>query len=71
MLQQDLALEKEALAAYTRAWELAEGNFPLRLMLESFIEEEQSHVEDMEKIVNKLTIAVADGEKEIKLQRAS
>lgn len=50
MLQQDLAMERTALAAYVRAWELAEGNQILRFWLEDIIRLEQLHVEELEKM---------------------
>lgn len=52
MLEQALKLEREALAAYLAAWELASDNRPLKFMLETMIQEEQLHVEDMEKIIS-------------------
>jgi bacterioferritin len=70
MLEQDLKLEREALEAYMKAWELAKDNPPLKFMLEGFIAEEQNHVEDMEKMTNSGKVAVSDKEKTIKLQRA-
>ncbi len=70
MLEQDLHLEREALAAYMKAWELAKDNHGLKFMLEGIIQEEQIHVEDLEKVTSQSKLAVADKEKEIKLQRA-
>ncbi|MEW6731407.1 MAG: ferritin-like domain-containing protein [Acidobacteriota bacterium] len=70
MLQQDLKLEREALEAYMKAWEFSQENHPLKFMLEQIIQEEQLHVEELEKITAKSKIAVSDKEKEIKLQRA-
>jgi bacterioferritin len=71
MLEQDLKLEREALDAYLKAWELSTENHALRFLLESIIQEEQIHVEDLEKLSAKHKIAaVSDKEKEIKLQRA-
>ncbi len=52
MLEQALKLEREALAAYMTAWEMASGNKPLRFLLESIVQQEQTHVEEMEKIVS-------------------
>lgn len=52
MLEQALKLEREALAAYMKAWEMASGNKPLRFLLESMVQQEQTHVEEMEKIVS-------------------
>ena|SRR5437016_4127955 len=70
MLEQDLRLERDALEAYTKAWELSESNPGLKFLLESIIQEEQIHVEELEKVTAKSKIAVSDKEKEIKLQRA-
>ncbi|MBS1810371.1 MAG: hypothetical protein JST84_19565 [Acidobacteria bacterium] len=50
MLAQDLTMERSALAAYVRAWELAEGNQILRFWLEDIIRLEQLHVEELEKM---------------------
>ena len=50
MLAQDLEMERGALAAYVRAWELAEGNQILRFWLEDIIRLEQLHVEELEKM---------------------
>lgn len=71
MLEQDLQLERDALAAYMTAWEMSDKNPTLKFMLESIIQDEQTHVEDMEKMTSKNSVAVSDGEKEIKLHRAS
>ena len=71
MLEQDLKLERDALDAYMKAWELSSENHALRFLLESIIQEEQIHVEELEKLSAKNKIAaVSDKEKEIKLQRA-
>lgn len=71
MLEQDLQLERDALAAYMKAWEMAGSNPTLKFMLESMIQDEQTHVEDLEKMTSKNNVAVSEGEKEIKLHRAS
>jgi len=71
MLEQDLELERNALAAYMTAWEMSSSNPTLKFMLESIIQDEQIHVEDLEKMTSKNNVAVSDGEKEIKLHRAS
>lgn len=68
MLEQDLKLERDALDAYLKAWRLAEENPGLKFLLESIIQEEQIHVEDMEKLAVKSKISVS--EKEIKLHKA-
>lgn len=48
MLQQDLALEREAMQAYTEAHGLAEGDIALRSQLENHIESEQGDIEELE-----------------------
>lgn len=48
MLQQDLALEREAMQAYTEAHGLAEGDVALRSQLENHIESEQGDIEELE-----------------------
>jgi bacterioferritin len=50
MLIQDLAMERQALSAYSQAWELAEGHQPLRFWLEDIIRLEQLHVEELERL---------------------
>lgn len=50
MLQYDLELEREALAAYVKAWESAQGNPPLVFWLEEIISAEQLHVDELEKL---------------------
>lgn len=52
MLLQDLAMERRALAAYTKAWELAEGHQSLRFWLEDIIRLEQLHVEELERLTD-------------------
>lgn len=71
MLEQDLLLEKTALESYMTAWQMSESNPTLKFMLESIIQDEQTHVEDLEKMTCKNNVAVSEGEKEIKLHRAS
>lgn len=71
MLEQDLQLERSALEAYMKAWEISGSNPTLKFMLESIIQDEQVHVEDLEKMTSKNNVAVSEGEKEIKLHRAS
>jgi len=51
MLSHDLDLEQEALSAYVKAWEAAEGNVPLRFWLENIIQEEQLHVDELRKLL--------------------
>src|SRR5262249_40274572 len=50
MLRNDLDMEREALGAYVKAWELARGNHPLVFWLEEIISEEQLHVDELEKL---------------------
>lgn len=50
MLLADLEVEREALDAYIKAWEAAQGNPPLVFWLEEIISEEQLHVDEMEKL---------------------
>jgi bacterioferritin len=52
MLQQDLELERTALAAYLKAWESAEENKPLRFWLEDIIRTEQLHIDELEKLTS-------------------
>lgn len=51
MLRHDLEMEREALEAYVSAWESAEGDRPLRFWLENIIQEEQLHVDELQKLV--------------------
>ncbi len=50
MLAHDLEMEQEALDAYVKAWEAAEGNITLRFWLENIIQEEQLHVDELTKL---------------------
>ncbi len=50
MLRDDLEMEREALAAYVDAWEVAGENHSLRFWLENIIQEEQLHVDELEKL---------------------
>ena len=50
MLRYDLELEREALDAYVKAWESAQGNPPLVFWLEEIISAEQLHVDELEKL---------------------
>lgn len=58
MLKMDLALEREALAAYLAAWELCDDHKPTQFWLEERISEEQIHVEELEKLTNERTSRV-------------
>jgi bacterioferritin len=50
MLRYDLEMERQALDAYVRAWESAQGNPPLVFWLEEIISAEQLHVDELEKL---------------------
>ena len=53
MLRQDLALEREAIAAYLAAWESCkDSDRPTRFMLEERISQEQLHIEELEKLTS-------------------
>lgn len=53
MLKQDLALEREALAAYMAAWESCQdGERPTRFQLEERIYQEQLHIDELEKLTS-------------------
>ena len=53
MLRQDLALEREAIAAYLAAWESCkDSDRPTRFMLEERISQEQIHIEELEKLTS-------------------
>jgi bacterioferritin len=53
MLRQDLALEREALAAYMAAWESCKDDErPTRFQLEERIYQEQLHVDELEKLTS-------------------
>ena len=67
MLHQDLALEKEALAAYLEAHSLAESDVALRNMLETQIEDEQNDIEELEMYLG--LIKTQGVEPDIKLRR--
>ena len=66
MLQQDLELEKTALAAYLDALKVAGDNVALRHMLETYVEEETRGVEEIEKALSVRTVKMKD--KEIRLK---
>jgi bacterioferritin len=50
MLRYDLEMERDALDAYVKAWESAQGNPPLVFWLEEVISAEQLHVDELEKL---------------------
>ena len=66
MLQQDLELEKTALAAYLDALKVAGDNVALRHMLETYVEHETRGVEEIEKALSVRTVKMKD--KEIRLK---
>lgn len=58
MLQQDLELERAALAAYMAAWEVCDDEKTTQFWLEERIAEEQEHVEELEKICRERVAAL-------------
>lgn len=59
MLKQDLELEREALSAYMNAWNsCGEEDLPTRFWLEGQIADEQTHVEELEKLTSERTANV-------------
>ena len=53
MLKQDLALEREAMAAYMAAWESCKDEErPTRFQLEERIYQEQLHIDELEKLTS-------------------
>jgi bacterioferritin len=53
MLKQDLALEREAMAAYLAAWESCKDeDRPTRFQLEERIYQEQLHIDELEKLTS-------------------
>jgi bacterioferritin len=71
MLHQDLALEREALAAYLKAWEAAENNRPLRFWLEDIIRSEQLHIDELEKLSSEREIRSDRVNREIRFKGIS
>ena len=69
MLEQDLALEKASLQVYMEAYELAEGDLPLRIMLENQIEAEQQDVDAIQTYLGRGR--PADFGSDVKLSQAS
>ena len=67
MLQQDLALEREAMQAYTEAHGLAEGDIALRSQLENHIESEQGDIEELEMYLS--MVETKDVDRDITLRR--
>ncbi|MCS6884144.1 MAG: ferritin-like domain-containing protein [Acidobacteriota bacterium] len=66
MLDHSLQFERSALEAYMKAWELATENKPLRFLLESIIQQEQTHLEELEKIASKKLAIATKGLSEVK-----
>jgi bacterioferritin len=53
MLKQDLELEREAMTAYMAAWSsCGEDDLPTKFWLEGQIAEEQTHIEELEKLTS-------------------
>jgi bacterioferritin len=53
MLRQDLALEREAMEAYTRAWQSCDdADRAVRFQLEERIYQEQLHIDELEKLTS-------------------
>lgn len=53
MLRQDLAMEREAMAAYMAAWESCQdAQRPTRFLLEERIYKEQEHIDELEKLTS-------------------
>jgi bacterioferritin len=67
MLQQDLALEREALQAYLDAIDAAADHAPLRQMLEHTADDEQRAVWHLEKILQQKDFTLTA--KEVRLQQ--
>lgn len=62
MLEAALALEEDALAAWTAAHAVADAVAPGYLFwIEEHIAEEQEHVDGLRKMTNKVSFSVADG----------
>jgi bacterioferritin len=68
MLQQDLELEKTTIEAYQDALKVAKDNVALRHMLESLIDTETRHLEEIEKLLSLKTVKMR--EKEIRFRTA-
>lgn len=53
MLKQDLELEREAMTAYMAAWSsCGEDDLPTKFWLEGQIADEQTHIEELEKLTS-------------------
>ena len=66
MLRQDLELEKTAVDAYHEALKVAKDDVALRHMLESLIDTETRHLEQIEKLLSVKTVKMK--EKEIRFR---
>jgi len=71
MLHQDLALEREALNAYLKAWEAAESNRPLKFWLEDIIRGEQMHIDELEKLSSEREVRSDRVNREIRFKGVS
>ena len=71
MLKQDLELEREAMEAYTKAWEAAESNRPLKFWLEDIIRSEQLHIDELEKLTSEREVRSDRVNREIRLRGVS
>jgi bacterioferritin len=60
MLENNLRLERSAVAAYTRALSLADDDVGLRMMLESQIAAEQASVEELQRILKGVRVDRVD-----------
>ena len=61
MLKQDLAMEREALAAYMDAWAACgDQDHGTRFMLEERIAKEQLHVEELEKLTSERQASITN-----------
>lgn len=59
MLRQDLELEREAIAVYMAAWASCdEDDLPQKFWLEGRIADEQTHIEELEKLTSERTAKV-------------
>lgn len=59
MLKQSLELEREAMAAYMAAWAACDENdMPQKFWLEERIADEQTHIEELEKLTSERTAKV-------------
>lgn len=68
MLKMDLELEREALKTLLETLKLASDNAPLRTLLEDQSLDEQTHVEELEKMLGQVRVPVK--QKQVKLKRA-